>query len=173
LLRLWLLNVNSIRIFRNNVDNNHSIFSSNDSKIFLLNINFCLKNDSFRRLYIAIYRSDIDCLKYLLFRISLFYFLLRSKILMIEFDSWMNLWRSFKTKMYEKCRVIIIIDHTWFNVDFSRLMRKHLCKIFIKEKSLKKRKFSLYASSERSHWVNYSTYYVFILLYLWLLFLLS
>jgi hypothetical protein len=69
--------------------------------------------------------------------------------------------------------IIIIIDHTRFNVDFSRFMREHLCKICMREKSLKRRKISLYASFERSHWASYSTYYVFILLYLWLLFLLS
>ncbi len=69
--------------------------------------------------------------------------------------------------------IIIIIDHTRFDVDFSRLMREHLCKICMREKFLKRRKISFYASSERSHWVNYSTYYVLILLYLWLFFLLS
>ncbi len=47
--------------------------------------------------------------------------------------------------------IIIIIDRTRFDVDFSRFMRKHLCKICMKEKSLKKRKPSLYASFKRSH----------------------
>ncbi len=69
--------------------------------------------------------------------------------------------------------IIIIIDHTRFDVDFSRLMRKHLCKIWMREKSLKRRKISFYASSERSHWASYSTYDVLNLLYLWLFFLLS
>jgi hypothetical protein len=79
-------------------------------------------------------------------------------------------------KAIKKCaRVdyIIIIDHTRFDVDFSRLMREHLCKICMREKSLKRRKISLYASSERSQWASYSTYYVYFLLYLWLFFLLS
>jgi hypothetical protein len=69
--------------------------------------------------------------------------------------------------------IIIIIDHTRFDVDFNRFMREHLCRICMREKSLKRRKIFLYASSERSQWVNYSTYYVYFLLYLWLLFLLS
>jgi hypothetical protein len=68
---------------------------------------------------------------------------------------------------------IIIIDYTRFDVDFSQLMREHLCKICMREKSIKRRKTLFYASSERSHWVNYSTYNVLILLYLWIFFLLS
>jgi hypothetical protein len=69
--------------------------------------------------------------------------------------------------------IIIIIDHTQFDVDFSRPMREHLCKICMREKPLKGRKTPLYAPSERPQWVSYSTYYVYFLLYLWLSFLLS
>jgi histone H3/H4 len=80
---------------------------------------------------------------------------------------------EFLVKTFESKLIIIIIDHTRFDVDFSRLMREHLCKICMREKSLKKRKTSFYASSERSRWASYSTYYVYFLLYLWLFFLLS
>jgi hypothetical protein len=69
--------------------------------------------------------------------------------------------------------IIIIIDYTRFDVDFSRLMREHLCKVCMREKSLKRQKISLYASFQRSQWASYSTFYVYFLLYLWLFFLLS
>jgi hypothetical protein len=45
--------------------------------------------------------------------------------------------------------IIIIINHTRFDVDFSQLMQEHLCKICMREKLLKRRKTSFYASSER------------------------
>jgi hypothetical protein len=94
-------------------------------------------------------------------------------IMKIVFQKLIHWFQKFMNIFDINDNIIIIIDHTRFDVDFSRLMREHLCKIFLREKLLKERKTSFYASSERSHWACYSTYYVLILLYLWLFFLLS
>ncbi len=97
----------------------------------------------------------------------------------IDFDQLMLILLIFKTYScmhvmnLSTSSIIIIIDHTRFDVDFSRLMREHLCKVFMREKLLKGRKTPFYAPSERPHWACYSTYNVLFLLYLWLLFLLS
>jgi hypothetical protein len=77
----------------------------------------CLKNDLFKRSYIAIYRSDNDCLKChqsrILFRRSS-----RLKMTKIVFVLWEDRWRQSEEKRYEMCHE--------FSLMMKDLIDKHL-----------------------------------------------
>ncbi len=121
LLRWWLLSADSIQSFENIFDDNRSEFLSNDFENFLLNIMLCLRNDRFKRFYIATCRNDTNCSKYHLLRILLLH-LSRSKVTTIESVQWKNSWLRNVIKMYETCHEFsltktILIDKL-FSVSF-------------------------------------------------------
>jgi hypothetical protein len=107
---LMSLIATSILIYLNISDDSRLKFLLSDLESFSLSIKLCLKNDQFKRLYIAIFRSDIYCSECRSSRTSLRRLsLLLSKMMTIVSVRWENWFRLFVAERYERCRVFSLI----------------------------------------------------------------
>ncbi len=80
---------------------------------------FCLRNDWFKRFYIAIFHNDNDCLRYHRFHISFrFVRLSLLRVTMIVSVQWKNRLRFFVTKKYEMCRTCSLIEISLIDMHF-------------------------------------------------------
>jgi hypothetical protein len=115
---LMSLIATSILICLNIFDDSRLKLLLNDLESFSLSIKLCLKNDQFRRLYIAIFRSDIYCSECRLFRTFLRrLFLLLSKMMTTDDDciySMKKLIATFRSREIWKMSCIFV-DYDKFN----------------------------------------------------------